>query len=342
MPVFNGERYIAQSVESILNQSYKNIELIVVNDGSIDRTLEILQQYKEINVINQENQGTASAINNGIKISNGEFIARIDSDDIAFPIRIEKQVRYLRDHPDVGLLGSGAIIIDIKNRKFGYQKVPLTDSEIRWASLFKSPFIHPSIMFRREIIEGMPTLYDAKFLNSQDYDLWVRLIEKTKTANIREPLLYYRIHSKNTTLNQREMMLINSNTISIKAFENFLPLALQDFQKDDLFSLQSLLFSGSRDYNSFGDDRIHLILRYLTIWDLYRKKYLLSSKEMKTIQDQVIVKVCQLTFFPPISKDSSKVIQKLDSLDSSWPLIFLRSMPYAAQALFRERVLRKV
>ena len=342
MPVYNGERYISQAIESILNQTLSGFELIVVNDGSTDSTREILSKYSSIRVINQENQGVAVASNNGIAVAKGKYIARLDADDIAFTDRLEKQINVLEMNPKIGILGSSAIIINSDNRNWGRQKMPSTDSEIRWMSLFKSPFIHSSVVFRNELIEGILQVYDQKFAPSDDYDLWVRLLQNTRGTNLLEPTVKYRVHPTNATSIQHSRMLEKTHQISNSAFNVILPQAKEQFSADELYLLQNLLYSSTREYLSFSEDRTRLILDYLMIWDLFKEEYSSSIEDIPTIQKQVIVKACQMTFFPSITRDSNEIVRILNAIDRKWPLIFLNSMPYATRALMRERFLRKV
>jgi len=341
MPVYNGERYVSQAVKSILGQTYSNFELIVVNDGSTDKTEKILSSFPQIIYVKQNNQGIACSLNIGINRSKGKYIVRLDADDICFPNRIEKQVNFLERNPDIDLVGSSATIIDSGDRRWGIQRMPGSDTEIRWASLFKSPFIHPSVTIRREIAEEFTDLYDPNFVPTEDYELWIRVLKNHKAANISEPLLYYRVHSKGATATANEKIKENSKIISINAFKNFLSQALNIFSPLELNQVQELLFSGTRGYKSFGEKRTQLINNYLSIWDLFMKEYSIIPEQKQRIQDQVIIKVCQLTFYPPQAKESNEIIGKLNRLDKNWPFIFLRSLPYASQAFIRERLIWK-
>jgi glycosyltransferase involved in cell wall biosynthesis len=340
MPVYNCEKYISQAIESIIRQTKIDVEVIIVNDGSTDQTERICRNYANIKIISQNNQGVANAINNGIFAASGKYIARLDADDISYPNRFEKQVNYLELNPNIDLIGSGATVIDTNNRKWGLQKMPETDAEIRWIGLFKSPFIHPSVMFRRKIIENKSVLYDPSCVPSEDYDFWIRILHTHSATNLNEPTIYYRIHSKGITGTNKRAMLEKSNMISINAFKKFLPQAEQSFSSSELNRIRALIISGTRDYASFGSDRTKLILDYISIWEMFRNSYSLPEKEAAVIRDQVIVKTCQMTFFPSVAQNSRDIISKLNYMDRKWPLIFFNSLPYAARALMRERMLR--
>jgi glycosyltransferase involved in cell wall biosynthesis len=339
--VFNGERYIAQSIESILNQTFRNFELIVINDGSTDQTLDILQKYKRLKVISQPNKGISKSVNIGLKAAQGKYIARFDADDICYPKRLAKQVAFLEQNPEIGLVGSFATIIDSRGNKWGCQKMPISDKEIRWVSLFKSPFIQPSMMIRRSEISNLIEVYDPNFIVAEDYDLWIRLLENTKAANIPEPLIYYRVHSESISDQKNQ----SENDFSLQITERAVNSALSpDIYREfegKIKPIHDLLFSGTRGYRSLGDLRVNAILDYLSLWDLYKSRNQFTVDEINSIQKLLIIKICQLTFFPPIPNHFSIIVMQLNKLNRKWPIFFMGSLPYALLALIRDRFLWK-
>lgn len=193
MPVFNGEKYLKTSINSILEQSLVEYEFIIVNDGSTDTTSSILSTFcdRRITIVNQENGGVAHALNEGLKRASGEYIARMDADDISFPFRLAKQKAYLDSNPEIVCVGSNAEVIDMHGEYIHTTNHP-TDSESLMKRLpYSSPFIHPSVMYRRKAIDEMggydniPLVEDLVFFN--------KLAQCGRFANIREPLLKYRI-----------------------------------------------------------------------------------------------------------------------------------------------------
>ena len=339
MPVYNGERYLTQAIESILNQTFQDFEFVVVNDGSTDKTREILRSYDRLTVLDQENQGVAAASNNGIALTKGKYIARLDADDIALASRLEKQVDFLERNPEIGILGSSAYIIDSEGHKWGIQKMPLSDAELRWMGLFKCPFIHSSVIFRRELVEKIQPLYDPAFAPSDDYELWIRLLKITRGMNLKSPVVLYRVHSKNASTVQKPSIITHSQEISKKAFDIHFPQAYDHFTAGEIKNIQSLLYSGTRGYRSFGNSRTEIILNYLDLWDIYKKENNFNMDELNVIQRRLIIKTCRMAFIPPITSHSGQIVDRLNMLNKNWPGIFLYSMPEALQAFIRERFL---
>jgi glycosyltransferase involved in cell wall biosynthesis len=196
MSVYNGEKYLHEAVDSILNQTFEDFEFIINDDGSTDRTANILDEFTDHRIIrlkNKKNIGLAASLNKEIAMACGEYLARMDADDIALPDRFSKQIAYLQDHPSVGVLGSHMLITNQTGETTDSYQVPCSNGMIVWKLIFGNPIAHPSVMFRREIIVASGG-YDAELPASQDKDLWVRLIDKTKFANLNESLVKYRRH----------------------------------------------------------------------------------------------------------------------------------------------------
>lgn len=237
IPAYNAEEYIEESLLSIINQTYENIEIIVVDDGSIDDTAKILNKYLDqddrINIIRTRNQGVAKALNVGVLNSKGSYIARMDADDIAVSNRIEIQVKFLNGNLDIGVVGALAEIINEKGvfiNKFSSK--PEMHKCLVWSMLFSNPFIHPTVMMRSSITNKL--LY--RETPSEDYDFWVRAFEITKFHNIQQVLLQYRIHSKQAT---NKLYNNNNNNEMFKVRQNM-------YQKFGLKNIEYELFLASR------------------------------------------------------------------------------------------------
>ncbi len=196
MSSYNSEKFIRESILSILNQSHKDFELIIIDDCSKDRSLIIARQYREgdnrIKIIeNKKNIGAGESRNRGLKIARGKYIAILDSDDIADEKRLENQLRYLEKEKDVFLVGSSAIVINEKGRRIGIFKKTNNKQQTTKKLSKSNTMIHPSIMFRN----NGETFYRKKFKTSEDYDLYLRLISSgKKIANLSDPLIKYRIN----------------------------------------------------------------------------------------------------------------------------------------------------
>ena len=200
MSVYNGEKFLKESVDSILGQTFKDFEFIIIDDGSKDSSKSIIESYSDprINLISRENKGLTPSLNEGLKLARGKYIARMDADDVATPWRLEKQVEFLDSNPEIGLCGSWAIIINEEGEKIGEYKLPTTKKRLKRVMFWHNPFIHPSIMFRKEIIQ-LVGFYNEKIKYAQDYEYWSRIIRIFPGANLPEFLMKYRIVKKSMT-----------------------------------------------------------------------------------------------------------------------------------------------
>lgn len=191
----NGEAYLADALRSILSQSFRDFELIVIDDGSTDNTTAILEQFQRederIRLCRQSHGGTAAAVNHGMSLAAGEYIARMDADDVCARERFETQVKYLDNHPDVGICGTWIEIFGMGRSEI--VRYPCDDGTIRSRLLFESPLAQPAVMLRRSVVTQDRLSYDTTAL-AEDYDLWVRASRHTRFANIPAVLLRYRVH----------------------------------------------------------------------------------------------------------------------------------------------------
>lgn len=217
MPVYNGERYIREAIESILNQTFTDFEFLILNDGSTDRSVEIIESYSDsrIRLIhNEKNLKLIATLNIGIMFARGEYLARMDCDDVSLPQRLEKQVEFLDNHPDVGIVGTGFQLIDSFGRTLGVPvRFPSEHKVLQWALYFYSPIVHPSVMMRKEVILAAAG-YSPKYLHAEDYDLWYRLSQMIRLANLKDTLLYLRKHETSVTNTYLEQHLKNAAKVS--------------------------------------------------------------------------------------------------------------------------------
>lgn len=212
MSAYNSEKFISGSITSILDQTYDNWELIIINDASSDNTLKIINQFSEkdsrIKVIdNRKNLGLTISLNIGIKNTSGEYIARLDSDDLAEPSRLEKELDYLHTYPDVGLIGSGAHLINSFGDKIGSMNVMSQPYFVNKFIINLNPFIHSSLMFRKKALDDVGA-YREKFRYSQDYDLILRLNDRYKLSNIPLPLIRWRVSDGSVTMQHHTLQRI--------------------------------------------------------------------------------------------------------------------------------------
>jgi len=195
LPVYNGATYLDESIKSILNQTFTDFELIIVNDGSKDNSLEILRGFQDsrIQIIDQKNMGLAATLNKSISLAKGKYIARQDQDDISFPQRLEKQVAFLEKNEMVGMIGCHADIIGLNGKKIGLHKHPSEDYQLKFFLLHNNPFVHSSVMFRKTVFDdvGLYTT-DPQRQPPEDYELFSRIARVWKLANLPEVLHIYR------------------------------------------------------------------------------------------------------------------------------------------------------
>jgi GT2 family glycosyltransferase len=217
MPVYNGARYLGEAVESVLAQTHADFELIAVDDGSTDSSLEILRRFalrdRRIRVISRPNTGIVGALTDAVALATGPLLARLDSDDIAAPDRLERQVAYLEANPDCVALGSGAWVIDSQGAVVDLIVPPASHAGIE-AELLKgngASLLHPSAVFRRDAFERIGG-YDPSFCRAEDIDLYFRLLPEGRLANLLEPLIRYRqhTHSTNYTVRAEQKRLLRS------------------------------------------------------------------------------------------------------------------------------------
>jgi len=203
MPVYNGERYLQESIESILNQTFKDFEFLLVNDGSTDESPNILsnyaRRYSNIRIItNPTNLGIAKATNSGINLARGVYIALMDQDDISVPERLERQVKFLDDNPGISVVGGNTVNFDNEGNFHKRNSLLDTPGLIRWALLFRNQIQNPTVLIRREIFSEHGFAYED-YMPAQDYHMWFQLSDRFRFANLQDILAYHRVHSTNAT-----------------------------------------------------------------------------------------------------------------------------------------------
>ncbi len=205
LPVYNGARFLREAIQSILDQTFSDFELIIINDGSTDQSEEMVLSFsdKRIRYVkNHHNMGLIATLNKGLEMASGTYIARMDCDDISLPLRFEKQVEYFRSHPEVGLIGSCFIQFNGEQRRL--KKLPLTHNEIKASLLFHSVVAHPTVMWRKSISDEHHLLYELNFPNAEDFRFWCKMSDVTELANMEEPLLLYRIHDQQISIRKAD------------------------------------------------------------------------------------------------------------------------------------------
>lgn len=271
MPVYNAGEFLSEAIESILSQTYKNFKLVIINDNSTDSTPEILRGYKSrypkiIRLITlKRNIGDSQAANIGFRVARGEFVARMDADDISHPERIAKQVEFMLKHPEIIMLGTQAEIISENGEKIGEKIFPTRHKDIYNNYAIYHPMLHPSCLFRRKLLPNKNFLYESGYKPNDDYYTFFKLLNYGRFANLPEKLLYYRIHSKNISLQNLKKRFYNTVKIrviaiiklgykpSIKCLLAMLvQLVLVSVMQEKTFLALYMLIKRIKSTNSFG------------------------------------------------------------------------------------------
>lgn len=282
LPVYNCELYIREAVDSILNQTYTDFELLIIDDASSDRTVSLIESYNDsrIELIEKTlNTGYTNSLNLGLQLAKGKYIARMDGDDICLPERFAKQISFLEANSDVIVCGSWFSLIGSDR----IVKVPESHEDIKVALLKGNCFAHPSVMIRKQSLEMFSIVYDVSKEPAEDYDLWARLVTKGKLYNLQEVLLDYRTHSNQVTKKHSDkqkdsVMRTKRNLFNLLEF-NLLP--------EEELVLNKVLNKG--EAFNFDD------------FDLFKKVlHKLLTSNAKNIFEPIGFKKCILDFEPII------------------------------------------
>ena len=205
MPAWNAGKYIAEAIHSVLNQSFTDIELVIINDGSTDNTVSVIKQFKDprIRLLEQPQQGIAVALNYGLREARGNYIARFDADDICFPERIHKQYHLFLNNPEYILTGSDVEYISENGEHlFDFHCTAYTHEEIMSELYYSCPFIHSSVMFRKDVVIKAGG-YSADAHIIEDHLLWRQLASSGRFCNIPEPLIRVRFNPQSATIDEK-------------------------------------------------------------------------------------------------------------------------------------------
>lgn len=210
LPVYNAEKYVFDAIESVLNQTYKDFEFIIINDGSTDRSLEIIKSFDDsrILLIDQKNAGLAKTLNRGLHLARGKYIARMDADDICMRSRFEEQINYLTVHPEIGLLGTAVELINEKGEHLYYDSPLITHKILTNVMINQgNPIKHPTVMFKKDIAVSCGGYNEAIGKYFEDYMLWHLMSMRCKVDNLPKILLKYRLTSTSiiSTMKSKEL-----------------------------------------------------------------------------------------------------------------------------------------
>jgi len=266
LPVYNAESYVGKTIESILSQDFQDWELIIINDGSKDNSDAVINKYTDARIlyISRENKGLAATLNQGIALSKGEYIARIDADDLCHPQRLTKQIRFMETHKDVVLVGCNVRYIDHNGNVLGYSSSCIGSNNIREKLKQDNCIFHPSVLIRKNALVKVGCYDERIGCYWEDYALWILLLEEGKFYILSEHLLDYRIH----------MSSISSRT----------PKLVQNYMRE--FSLQKSISDAS-------------IVKFHNEIQLYKKNNVTRNKvsisqPRRIIKSRILAKVIML------------------------------------------------
>lgn len=283
IPAFNADLYIQKALESVCNQSHENLEIIVIDDGSTDRTKDIIEKFEDsrILLISRENRGLIATLNEAIEISRGDYIARMDADDICLSTRLETQVQYLRKHNNIGLLFTGIEYIDENGRKLK-EKVSIKSRKLEPVELlFGCPVCHPTAMFDMTKLKKSDIQYDKAYCLAEDFELWTRLVNITEIGIINEVLFKYRIHPNSITSKHSEKQRI----IATRAVKENMTMNHQFSDNQHLFTIYNNHLGDESYFKTlFSLAFIALTLKILNKKFNYRKYF---SKSYYLFSDKI-------------------------------------------------------
>ena len=318
IPVYNGEKYISQTIESFLWQTYKNFELIIINDGSTDNTKSILECYKKkdkrIIVQHQVNKGVGAASRKACDIASGKYIARSDGDDLSYPQRIEKQVNFLELHPEVGILGAQMEVIDENDKIIFLYKVPTSHNMIVWMLMFGRSFGHSSVMLRKDVLNKVGGYKPIEIC--EDYDLFSRMAGHTQFRNLPESLIRYRHHSSGAS-NIRKMEFRNQ-FLSLRTLFAREKLRVE-VSRDALINIDK---SNIRDCVLTNEQQKEAINVILELYHAMITSSLIHTSETKNIYNDMlnrIITVGRCSQTPP--KELARAYWKSIIPKTFWPVI---------------------
>jgi len=286
MPVYNGGKFLSHSIESILQQTFKDFEFLIVNDGSTDSSAEVVSSYSDDRirlVSTKRNKGLAYSLNKGIKLARGKYIARMDADDISLPQRLEKQMKFLELHPKVGVCSTWVSFFT-KIPGIGGKYCPTGGSEIIKARLiFENVIQHPTVMLKKSLIskKGYPTEYPY----AEDYCLWTELAEKTDFAILPKILLRYRLHRKQVGQEKSDQQHISVAKIHKKLLEK---IGINCSNEE--LELHEKLCTGTYDFTKGFMNRVDKW--FAKILNSNNRKKLFEEKALKVVLSSRWLSIC--------------------------------------------------
>jgi glycosyltransferase involved in cell wall biosynthesis len=318
MAVRNGEPFIEEAVQSVLVQTYRELQLLVVDDGSTDGTAAGVERQAGDDarlrlVSNGGEPGLAGALAFGFDAVSTEYVARLDADDLAIAERFERQIAYLDQNPLVGLLGSACCVFD-SNGDRGVWSSPIAPLAVRWRSLLANPFLHSTVVVRRAVLADAGLNYDPGLQAAQDYDLWTRALVHTEGSNLEAALVRYRLHPDQTTVRRRDDQLRVHDRIAVRTIAAELPNAAVD--ESDVRDLRAL-FHGGGDVPA---DPLATATLYLDLLDAFLARRASTGSQRAQLERDEAQRVLGVLSRTDNVTRGRRLIVRLLRLDPTLPL----------------------
>lgn len=323
MPVYNAADFLTESIESILNQTFTNFELIILNDKSTDNSLEVISKYQRsdsrIIIIDKDiNVGPANLRNEGLKIAKGEFVALMDADDIALPQRFAKQINVLKNNPEIGLCGTWFTFFGSEKKLIKHSEKP---DAIKISFLHSCAIGNPTVMLRKEVLNGLQ--FDNDYVPVEDYDLWSRLLSKTSFYNIPESLLNYRQHNQNISKTKIDNVNRAIRRVKINQLNQF-GIESSDPKIDSYINAVSVR-------KRLSPDAIFEVIAAAKHLTEQNKKLTIYNQELleKHIEKTLIRTIrnagkYNLEFYKQLQKNEKALFRKINTLDKT--ILFFKSL----------------
>ncbi len=252
MTVYNGGKYLKSSVQSVLNQTFRDFQFLIINDCSTDNSIDIIESFNDDRIVihhNENNLGQTKSLNIGLRLAKGKYVARMDADDMAFPLWLEKLLDYIEQHPQYAVVGTAAVVIDKEGEKRGrgilnlIRKAPVSYDEVLFRIFFAPPMNHVTVIMNKEQVLANGG-YDEEFKVAQDYELWSSLVRSgSLVINIPDILVAYRFHQDSVSFREANRRVLHEKSETI--FRNVCTMTNLEFNRDDASKICRLFYSAS-------------------------------------------------------------------------------------------------
>jgi glycosyltransferase involved in cell wall biosynthesis len=278
MPVYNGAEFLAEAIDSILQQTYGHFEFLIINDGSTDASELIIESYDDPRIVyvkNEVNQGLIYSLNKVIGLSKGKYIARMDADDVSNASRFEKQVAEFER--DMTLVVCGSFIKTFGNGKVDFvNHIPVTHPQIVSSVFYRCPFAHPTVMIRKDSLLKLEEFYREDYKHSEDYDLWSRLVFLGTCKNIPEFLLNYRVHGRQVSTVFEELKYISVSRIQ---YNLLIQIGINPSPRDVFFFLNFYKGISNKDV-SYLRDGLNFLENFHRQFNLYQPHLIRDQSQL--------------------------------------------------------------